>query len=104
MTDWPHEGPSATLEVLQSIHGLGLALTNHHGPVAATIRGSLGSDSVLEAHNFLCQTLELAVQYDRLNVTVVASLELVTGCLVMIERAVKLNPKSPVFCWVTPHD
>ena len=30
MTDWPHEGPGATLEALQSIHGLGVSPTTDH--------------------------------------------------------------------------
>ena len=36
------------------------------------------------------------MQYDRLDVTNVASLQLASWRLVMIERAAKLNPKAPV--------
>ena len=89
LTGWPHEGPRSTLEVLQLIHGL---LSPRS--VTATIRGSLRSGSVLE-HKLLYQILGLAVQRDRLDVTIVASVEMVTRRLVMIERAVKLNLKAP---------
>ncbi len=45
----------------------------------------------------LCSTLALAVSYDRLDATNNASLELAARRIIMIERAVRVNSKSPSF-------
>ena len=45
----------------------------------------------------LLQILGLAVGYDGLDPTNCAALELAARRIVMIERAVKVNPKSPCF-------
>ena len=90
----PQEGPRATLEVLQSMHGLGVTPTTYHG-LWQQRSGVQSEAAVCWEHKLLCQTLGLALQYDHLDVTNVAFLELVTRRFVMIERAVKLNPKAP---------
>ena len=90
MTGWSHEGPRASLEVLHSIRGLEGHTYHLPQSVAATIQGPLRSCSVLRTQI----PVKPWVQHDRLDVTNVASLELVIQRLVMVERAVKLNPKA----------
>ena len=82
--------------MLHSIRGLGVRPFAHHD-LWQQRSSVLSEAAVCWEHQLLCQTLGLAVQYDRLDVTNVASLELVTRCLVMMERAVKLNPEAPSF-------
>ena len=48
-------------------------------------------------HGMLCQILGLSTVYDRLDPTNCAGLELAARRLVMIERAVRVNRKSPSF-------
>ena len=83
---WPtgREGPE------QSIHGLEVTPTIYHDLLHSEA-------AVFWMHKLFCHALGLAMQYDRLNVTNVASQRLVSWRLVMIERAVKLNPKAPSF-------
>ena len=95
MTDWPHEGCNfggAAVDPLAEGR-------SYHLPrlVAATIGSSLRSGSVLGA-----QTLVSGP--GALDVTNVASLELVSWRLVMIERAGQAQPESSVLSFAAAHD
>ncbi|CAK0843206.1 unnamed protein product, partial [Prorocentrum cordatum] len=96
MPSWPHPGPRAVVELLQGIHALGLTTATYH---VHWVResGVHAESAVAWEHRMLLQILGLAVGYDGLDPTNCGSLELAARRIVMIERAVKVNPKSPCF-------
>ena len=93
---WPHSGPRAVVELLQGIHGLGLTTSTYH-TYWVRESGVHGESAVAWEHKMHLQVLGLAVGYDGLDPTNCAHLELVARRIVMIERAVKVNPKAPSF-------
>ena len=88
MTGWPHEGPGATLEVLRSIHGLGVDPTTTPGnnePWSTQKRQCAGSTNSCVKP---CGSQRSATRSPQCGQR---RLDLVTWRLVMIERAVKLR-------------
>ena len=94
MTDWPRG------RTQNNFGGAAVdprAGDSYHLPrIVAAKRSEVQSEAaVCWTHKLLCLTPRLAVQYDRLDATIVASQELVSRRLVMIERAAVLNPQAP---------
>ena len=96
VVDWPHQGPRAVSEFLRSVLTLGLTMFTYHDHWVRQ-SGVHGESSVSWEHKMLCAALAMAIGYDRLDVTNVASFELVARRILMIERAVRVNPKAPSF-------
>ena len=54
-------------------------------------------DRVKYEHGLLCDIIELAVVYDQLDISSLASFELATRRVQMLEEAYAANPKQPRF-------
>ena len=96
VSHWPHQGPRAVTEVVQSISSLGLTFYTYHEHWARQ-SGIAAESGISHEHRSLCQILGLSTGYDRLDPTNCAGLELGARRLVMIERAVRVNPRAPSF-------
>ena len=94
--DWPHEGPSAVVEFLQSV-------VTHSGSLItydtewARISGVPEASSARHEHRIICETLRLAIEYDQRDVTNNASDENLVRRLIQLEAAVGRNPLHPDF-------
>ena len=93
--DWPHRGPSATREFLESVLENGGDLSTYH---AAFMRKSGLSDHSASAHELknLLQILKLSISYDQLDVNI-ATIEQTVRRILEIQIAVRRNPKHPTF-------
>ena len=100
LPEWPHHGPRAVVELLRGVHSLGLTMLTYHAHWART-SGVHEDSAVSWEHKMLCQQLGLAVGFDCLDPTNCASLELAARRVIMIERAVRVNPKAPNFQGLT---
>lgn len=89
-SDWPHRGPKAAKEFLESGLESGGDLTAYH---AAFMRKSGLSD---HGKNLL-QILWLSSSYDQLDVSNIAAMEHVVRRVLEIQIAVRRNPKHPTF-------
>ena len=83
-------------EVVLSILSLGLTFFTYHEHWARQ-SGVAVDSGVAHEHRNLCQILGLSTGFDRLDPTNCAGLELGARRLVMIERAVRVNPRAPAF-------
>ncbi|CAK0891661.1 unnamed protein product [Prorocentrum cordatum] len=94
--DWPHSGPRAVIELVRGVVALGLTLFTYH---AHWVRqaGVHGESGIALEHRIHCQVLALALGYDCLDASSLASLELLARRVLQIERAVRVNPKAPSF-------
>lgn len=95
-SDWPHRGPKATKEFLESVLENGGDLSTYH---ASFMRKSGLSDHSAAAHELknLLQVLRLGISYDQLDVSNLAAMEQVVRRIVEIQIAVRRNPKHPTF-------
>ena len=59
--------------------------------------GAVADAATSHEHRSLCQILGLAMIYDRLDAANCGTLELAARRLIMIERAVRVNPRAPSF-------
>ena len=94
--DWPHRGPKATKDFLESVLENGGDLSTYH---AAFMRKSGLSDHSAAAHELknLLQILKIAISCDQLDVSNVAAMEQVVRRVLEIQIAVRRNPKHPTF-------
>ena len=94
--DWPHRGPKAVRDFLESVAENGGDLTTHH---ASFLRKSGLSDNSAAAHEYknLIAILKLAISYDQVDCSNLASVEQVVRRLLEIQVAVRRNPKHPTF-------
>ena len=94
--DWPHRGPRATREFLESVLENGGDLSTYH---AAFMRKSGRSDHSASAHELknLLQILKLSISYDQLDVSNIAAIEQTVRRILEIQIAVRRNPKHPTF-------
>eukprot|EP00974_Lingulodinium_polyedra_P129585 11210620-Lingulodinium_polyedra.AAC.1 len=93
---WPHRGPRAVLEVLNSVRSTGREVWTFYDMRMAT--SCLRPDSnVAWEHKNLLTSLAMMVGHDQLDVTNVASAEFLARRFVMLERAVRANPRAPNF-------
>ena len=92
--DWPHLGPRAIVEFLQSLERQGRDLTAYH---EAWLRssGSHAKSAAAREHAMLTELLRLQVSYDQLDVSNCASSEQLVRYLLALEVAVRRNPKNP---------
>ena len=93
---WPHAGPRALLEVIASILGLGLSFLTYHDYWQKQ-SGIHPEAAARWEHKVLCTTLALLTCLDRLDVSNCSGAEYAARRLVMLEKAVAVNPKSPSF-------
>ena len=96
MTSFPFSGPPATPEVLTGIVSSGHEPIAYHSEWVRT-SGVNGQAGIAVEHSVICTTLSLAIGYDTLNVLNLAFFEQMCRRLLMIERAVKRNPRAPDF-------
>lgn len=96
VSHWPHDWPRVCAELLRGIRSLGLTLFTCHENWARQ-SGCHPESAIVGAHKVLCGVIGLAVGYDRLDVSNVSAIELVARRLIMVERAVRANPKAPNF-------
>ena len=94
--DWPHRGPKATKEFLESVLQNGGDLMTYH---SSFMRRSGLSDNSAASHEYknLLNVLRLAIAYDQVDVTNLACIEQVTRRVLEIQTAVRRNPKHPTF-------
>ena len=84
------------VEFLQSLRAQGQSLTTHHHEWARKSGVNVNGAAARE-HFFLSEVLRWEVQFDQLDVSMLASTELLFRRLVQIEAAVRRNPKVPDF-------
>ena len=94
--DWPHRGPKAVREFLENVVENGGDITTYH---SSFMRKSGLSDNSAAAHEYknLLAILKLAVSYDQLDCSNLASIEQVVRRVLEIQTAVRRNPKHPTF-------
>ena len=83
-TDWPIKGPRTARWVAQYIVTNGGAPLSMHQAWKSNCKLQASDGGVLE-HEAICKTLELAIEYDQLNVGELASVELMCRRLQMIQ-------------------
>ena len=93
---WPHVGPRAILEVLNSMRGLGREAWTYHDFYIAR-SGLHPESSIAWEHKCLLVILAMMLCIDQLDVTNLAAAEYLARRLVMIERVVRVNPRCPNF-------
>lgn len=93
---WPHQGPRASVELLQGIQTLGLSAFTYHDHWVRQV-GIHGDSAIAWEHKLHMNVLAMAIGYDRLDPTNTAALELVTRRVLMIERAARVSPKARCF-------
>ena len=93
---FPFSGPQAISEDLTGKASSGSEPIAYHSEWVRTssVNGLAG---IAVEHSVICTTLSLAIGYDTLNVLNLAFVEQICRRLLMIERAVKRNPRAPDF-------
>jgi hypothetical protein len=94
--DWPHRGPRAAREFLEGVAMSGGDLSGYH---ANYLRRSGLSENSSVAHELknLLTVLRLAISYDQLDFSDLASIEAIIRRILDIQVAVRRNPKHPEF-------
>lgn len=94
--DFPHRGPRAAREFLESVLENGGDLATYH---AAFMRKSGLSDNSAAAHEYknLLSVLKFAISYDQIDCSNLASIEQVIRRILEIQVAVRRNPRHPTF-------
>lgn len=96
LEDWPLKGPSAAKEVLDGIRATGMeppAYCAHYVQVS----GIKPSSGLYTEFKNLISLLWMFVCHDRLDAHNCATAELLCRRIVMIQRVVRTNPRSPDF-------
>jgi hypothetical protein len=94
--DWPMKGPRASTEVVTAVRSTGLELNAFHD--RWQVKAGIHPDAaIVWEHKCLLFVLALLVNYDQVDISNLAGAEYACRRLLMIERAVKGNPKSPCF-------
>ena len=95
-TDWPHRGPKAVKDFLESILQNGGDIMTYH---SSFMRKSGLSENSAAAHEYknLLTVLRLGISYDQVDPTNLASMEQVVRRTLEIQTAVRRNPKHPTF-------
>ena len=89
-------GPPACGEMLQGVHKSGHELATYDGMWAARSGVAKGS-AVAHSHRNLCTALSLMQSYDQLDMGNSAAAEFLARWSLMVEAAVRKNPKAPSF-------
>ncbi|CAK0814522.1 unnamed protein product, partial [Prorocentrum cordatum] len=93
---FPFAGPRAAVELLQSLRAQGQSLASHRHEWSRKSGVNVNGAAARE-HFFLSEVLRWEVQFDQLDVSMLASTELLFLRLVQIEAAVRRNPEVPDF-------
>jgi hypothetical protein len=94
--NWTFKGPPAVKEVLEGIRATGMEPPSYVAHYMAS-SGINPSGSLAQEFKHLMTVLWMMVCFDRLDVLNVASAEYVARRLLMIQRAVRRNPRAPDF-------
>ncbi|CAK0814760.1 unnamed protein product, partial [Prorocentrum cordatum] len=94
--DWPFEGPRALVEFLAAVVSSGHSLSLYWGFWVAQSGVSRGSAVAQELKNIV-EVLHHALVFDALDVSNLASFELLSRRALQIQRAVKRCPRHPSF-------
>ena len=94
--DWPFEGPKALVEFLAAVVSSGHSLSSYWGFWVAQSGVSRGSAVSQELKNIV-EVLHHALVFDALDVSNLASFELLSRRALQIQRAVKRCPRHPSF-------
>ena len=94
--DWPFRGTRATRELLDSVAAGGYELGSFH---AAWVQrcGASQSAAVVHEHRIGFDYLQLFMSYDQCDLTNLAGIEALSRRLLIIEKAIRRNPKAPDF-------
>jgi hypothetical protein len=94
LTHFPLKGPRVVTEFFESLRAQGQSLTSHHHEWSRK-SGVNTTGAACREHFLVSEMLRWAIQYDQLDVSMLASTEMGVRRLVQIEAAVKRNPKVP---------
>ena len=95
-SDNPFSGPSAASEVFQAVNAAGMEL--HLFPAHWEIKGGIKPTSgIAREHRLLFDILRLFQTYDQFNLLNSAGVEAACRRIIIIQRAVRKNPKAPDF-------
>ena len=94
--DWPFRGPCATVEMLSGIRQAGHEIATYDA-FWAQRAGIPRNSAVAHAHRNVCSALSFLQAYDQLDVSNCAAAEFLGRWALMIEAAVRKNPKVPSF-------
>jgi hypothetical protein len=94
--DYPHRGPSAAIEVLQGVRTSGRELIAYDEHWAVNSGIAPGS-SIRHEHKTIFHTLALLGSWDQVDIPNLAGGEYLCRRAVQIQRAVRVNPRSPSF-------
>jgi len=94
--DWPFRGARATRELLDSVAADGFELGSFH---AAWVQrcGASPHAAVVHEHRVGFDYLQLFMSYDQCDLTNLAGVEALSRRLLIIEKAIRRNPKAPDF-------
>lgn len=92
---WPRSGPRAVTELVQSVVMLGYTMFAYHD-FRIRQSGLHPESAVAWEHKLICMTLGFLVSFGRLDVASCAGAEHSASRLLVIERAVMVNPLAPV--------
>ncbi|CAE8614739.1 unnamed protein product, partial [Polarella glacialis] len=94
--DWPHKGPKAVREFLESVLEAGGDLQVYHGHF---VRKSGLAENSACSHELksLLGILRLGLSYDQVDIGNLASFEAAVRRIIEIQHAVRRNPQHPVF-------
>lgn len=94
MPGWVFDGPNAAPDFLQGVLSAGLTLLTFQAYWEKKSGVNPASGAAME-HGVLLMILHLLVNFDQLDVSNVAGAEQLVRRLLMIQRAVRKNPKAP---------
>ena len=96
VADWPHKGSRARIEMASSIRCSGRNFFTWR-ELWMSSGGLHPESSSAWEHRVLLTVLGLLLCFDQLDGTNIAGIELAARRVIMIEKAVKVNPESPSF-------
>ena len=94
---WPLSGERAAKEAVDALRSAGRSSWDDHHTVWSTRSGISGKSATAREHRFLCGVLRLAMSFDQVDISNLASTELIVRRLRQIEAATKKNPRQPDF-------
>jgi hypothetical protein len=93
---WALSGPRSSMEVLTAVRSTGLELNTYHDKWQA--KSGIHVDSAIcWEHKILFMALALLINFDQVDVSNLAGAEFMCRRILMIQKAVKMNPKCPAF-------
>jgi len=94
--EWPIEGPRSALWWLKGNRRLGLTPVGRHQKWAHE-SGIAATDRSIHEHELLSSVIELAATVDQLNLSSLASFEMLVRRIQFIEEAHVISPQAPVY-------